>query len=101
MLSFLNLVLSLLVSATLAIAANRLPYATVASGVLIGTTTSLPSATATVNKFLGVPFAASPVRFLPPTAATAWPRPLVAKEWKPSCIQQFNCEIFDSWKGMS
>ncbi|KAF2148848.1 alpha/beta-hydrolase [Myriangium duriaei CBS 260.36] len=43
------------------------PTATVDSGVLIGTTTLLPTATACINKFLGVPFAVSPPgRFVPP-----------------------------------
>lgn len=73
--------------------ADCLPTATVAAGVLIGTTTRLPLATATVNQFLGIPFAASPPeRFSPPENASPWTQPLNVTAWKPACIQQFVCE---------
>ena len=66
------------------------PIATIDAGVVIGTTTSLPSATATVNKFLGVPFAKSPpTRFSPPESPGMFGQPISAKEWRPACIQQF------------
>ncbi|MCJ1474787.1 hypothetical protein MMC13_003447 [Lambiella insularis] len=79
---------SLLVAAAPAAA---LPSVTIASGVVVGTTTTLPSATVAVNKFLGIPFAASPpVRFDPPTAPAPWPTPMNAFAFKDSCIQQFN-----------
>ena len=66
------------------------PTATIDAGVVIGTTTSLPSATATVNKFLGVPFAKSPpTRFAPPVRPAPFSGPIEAKEWSPACIQQF------------
>lgn len=71
------------------------PVVLLPSGPVIGTTTSLPSATVTVNKFLGVPFAQSPPeRFSPPQdpAAWGWRAPLNATEFKPACIQQFVCE---------
>lgn len=62
-----------------------LPYATVA-----GTTTSLPSATAPVNKFLGVPFAKTPPeRFEPPSAPDQAASVVDAAAFKPACIQQF------------
>ena len=62
-----------------------LPY-----GRLVGTTTSLPSATASINKFLGVPFAKTPPgRFLPPSPADQVDGEIDATSWKPSCIQQF------------
>ena len=62
------------------------------AGVVIGTHTSLPGATATVNKFLGVPFAMSPPeRLSPPQAAGPFANPIMAKEWKPACVQQFVC----------
>lgn len=64
------------------------PTATLGCGALTGTTTSLPHATATVNKFLGVPFAQSPPqRFSPPQKAGSCN--IEAKAWKPACIQQF------------
>ena len=66
------------------------PTATIDSGVVIGTTTSLPAATATVNKFLSVPFAKSPpTRFAPPESPGTFSEPIIAKEWSPACIQQF------------
>lgn len=66
------------------------PTATIDSGVVTGTTTSFPDATATVNKFLGVPFAKSPpTRFAPPESAGKFSGPIIAKEWSPACIQQF------------
>jgi acetylcholinesterase len=66
------------------------PTATIDSGVVVGTTTSLPTATATVNKFLGVPFAKSPpTRFAPPESPGTFGEPIIAKEWSPACIQQF------------
>jgi carboxylesterase type B len=66
------------------------PSATLDSGVVIGTTTTLPSSPITVNKFLGIPFAAPPVRFSPPVSPAPWSKPLDTSANKPSCIQQFN-----------
>jgi len=66
--------------------------AVIESGVLIGTTTALPSATATVNKFLGIPFAAPPVRFAPPQPVPSFDGIYNATAWKSSCLQQFNCK---------
>ena len=71
------------------------PVVLLPSGPVIGTTTSLPSATAVVNKFLGLPFAQSPPeRFSPPQDAAGWREPLNAIAVKPACIQQFNCRYF-------
>lgn len=68
--------------------------ATISAGVIIGTTTSLPSASATVNKFLGVPFAMSPPeRFSPPQSAGRFSGVIQATAWKPACIQQFVCGL--------
>ncbi|KAI9758888.1 MAG: hypothetical protein M4579_002772 [Chaenotheca gracillima] len=65
--------------------------ATIDSGVVVGTTTSVPSATVSVNKFLGIPFAASPPeRFSPPAKPASWSSPLDVSAFKPACIQQFN-----------
>lgn len=69
------------------------PTATIDAGVVHGTTTSLPAATATVNKYLGIPFAASPpVRFSPPQKPHSWSTPINATAYKPACIQQFMCK---------
>ncbi|KAF7514001.1 hypothetical protein GJ744_006615 [Endocarpon pusillum] len=71
-------------------ARDSAPTVTLASGVLVGTTTSLPSATAVVNKFLGVPFADSPPeRFSPPQDPRPWSQPLSVLAVKPACIQQW------------
>ncbi|KAF2713847.1 alpha/beta-hydrolase [Pleomassaria siparia CBS 279.74] len=69
--------------------ASSSPSATVDAGVVIGTTTSLPSSATTVNKFLGIPFAAPPVRFTAPQKPKPWSEPLDTKTVKPACIQQF------------
>ncbi|KAI4926930.1 uncharacterized protein J4E92_006091 [Alternaria infectoria] len=70
------------------------PTVTLASGVIIGTTTkpsNQPSLTASANAYLGVPFAKSPpLRFAPPEAAAPWTSPLQAQTIKPACIQQFS-----------
>lgn len=66
------------------------PTAVLDCGTVTGTTTSLPAATATVNKFLGVPFAQSPPqRFSPPQEKSGGSCNVDAKAWKPACIQQF------------
>ena len=65
------------------------PTASIDSGVVVGTTTVLPSSTVTVNRFLGVPFAAPPVRFEPPMSPEPWSEPYDATEYKPACIQEF------------
>lgn len=68
------------------------PTVTIASGVVIGKTTTIanqPSVTAKAKAYLGVPFAQSPPeRFSPPVAAAAWSSPLKAQALKPACIQQ-------------
>jgi carboxylesterase 2 len=68
--------------------------ATIQDGTIIGTKVNLPTATAAVNQFLGVPFAKSPPeRFSPPQVPEPWSKPLLAQAWKPACIQQFNCKL--------
>jgi carboxylesterase 2 len=70
------------------------PTVTLASGIVIGTTTrptNQPSLTAQANAYLGVPFALSPPeRFSPPEAVSPWSSPLAAQTVKPACIQQFS-----------
>lgn len=66
------------------------PSATLDSGVVFGTSTSLPTSKVIVNKFLGIPFAAPPVRFSPPENPIPWSKPLHTTAQKPSCVQQFN-----------
>lgn len=69
-----------------------IPTATIDSGVIVGTTTAVPDATAVVNQFLGIPFASSPPRrFEPPQNVVPFAGFLKTQAWKPSCVQQFNC----------
>ncbi|KAF2093412.1 alpha/beta-hydrolase [Rhizodiscina lignyota] len=58
-------------------------------GEIIGTTTSLPSATAMVNKYYGVPYAEPPVRFAPATPPRPWCDTRDATKHAPVCIQQW------------
>ena len=81
------------------------PTASISQGMVIGTTTMLPAATAPVNKFLGIPFAQSPpLRFAPPSAPAAFDGPLMAQKVRPACIQQFVCEstiLYQCWSPIS
>lgn len=72
-----------------AAAAN--PTATLASGSVIGTITTVSgSPTASVKAYLGLPYAQSPpLRFAPPKPLAAWSQPIVAQAVAPACIQQF------------
>jgi carboxylesterase type B len=66
------------------------PTAIIESGIVAGTTTTLSTSTITVNKFLGIPFGAPPVRFSPPQPPAPWQSTYDASEYKPACIQKFN-----------
>lgn len=63
------------------------PTATLDSGVVIGVQTSVANSPNIVNKFLGVPFAASPTRFAPAETARPWEQPYMATQNGPACIQ--------------
>lgn len=70
-------------------APNHAPTVVLRPGRVIGTTTGLPSSTATVNKFLGIPFAVTPPkRFLPPERLARYDGPVDATRHPPLCIQQ-------------
>jgi carboxylesterase type B len=72
----------------------KAPTATIDAGVVIGKSTTLPTALGPVNQFLGIPFAQSPPeRFSPPEQTPQFPEPINATEWKPACIQQFRCKF--------
>lgn len=82
-----NRVIVLLAFARICIAQS--PTVTLPSGIIVGMTTSLPSATASVNQFLGIPFAKSPPeRFSPPQEPPSWST-LNTTAFKPACVQQF------------
>lgn len=63
------------------------PTATIDSGPIYGAATSLPGAIGPVNKFLGIPYAASPERFSLPTRPKAWTSPMNMTAFRASCIQ--------------
>lgn len=63
------------------------PTATIDSGVVIGLQTTVANSPNVVNKFLGVPFAASPTRFAPAETAQPWTEPYMATQNGPACIQ--------------
>ncbi|KAF4824752.1 Cholinesterase [Colletotrichum siamense] len=65
------------------------PVATISSGVVQGLATSLPDAPHVVNKFLGIPYAAPPVRFALPQAPEPWMSPFNATAFGASCYQNF------------
>lgn len=69
------------------------PTATIANGYLVGTATTVPSSTVTVNQFLGVPFAEPPTRFSTPEAQGPWSSALTVTAQPPACIQQFNGKV--------
>ena len=66
------------------------PTVTIDSGALQGISTSVPGTAREVNKFLGVPFAAPPVRFSPPQPPESWETPYDATKYGPACVQQFS-----------
>jgi carboxylesterase type B len=69
-------------------AAAPAPSATLEAGVIVGTTSTAPGSTVTINQFLGVPFAAKPVRFGMPKPPSKWTNPLKTTRQAPSCLQQ-------------
>ncbi|KAK7903774.1 hypothetical protein LTR67_001794 [Exophiala xenobiotica] len=71
-------------------ASSAAPTVTIDSGVVVGTTTQLAGATVAVDKYLGIPFAASPTRFALAVKPTPWKSPYQATKYGPACIQQFN-----------
>jgi hypothetical protein len=78
---------ALLGSATAA--SGHAPTVVIRPGRITGTTTVLPSSTATVNKFLRIPYAVTPPRrFLPPERLAKFAGPVNATQPPPLCIQQ-------------
>ncbi|KAH9907519.1 Alpha/Beta hydrolase protein [Xylariomycetidae sp. FL2044] len=68
------------------------PTATISAGAIIGTSTAVPSTNVTVNKFLGIPYAAPPVgslRFALPQPPESWANktPLNATGFRNACMQ--------------
>jgi hypothetical protein len=89
--TFLSAFLSYRLCVAYSSSSDSSPTATLDSGVIIGTTTLLPSSTVVVNKFLGIPFTSPPERFAAPVAPVPWGGQLNTTEAKPACIQAFIC----------
>jgi carboxylesterase type B len=69
---------------------NGRPSVTIDSGVVLGITKTENQTGLQLNVFLGVPFAAKPVRWAPAKPPTPWTTPFDASKYGPACIQQFN-----------
>ncbi|KAJ6444935.1 para-nitrobenzyl esterase [Purpureocillium lavendulum] len=54
------------------------------------TSTSSAAATVVVDKFLGIPYGAPPVRFAPPQPAPAWHGTYDASRFTATCVQKFD-----------
>ena len=72
------------------------PTVTIDSGVVVGVQTLVSNSPNLVNKFLGIPFAASPTRFSPPQLPTPWTQPFQATQNGPACIQ-----VRDQYRSLS
>ncbi|KAJ4256710.1 hypothetical protein NW762_008806 [Fusarium torreyae] len=93
MVSFTLLIAAFCAGTTLALPHSKSsgkPTVTIDSGVVVGTTTSIPYSKTVVNRYLGIPFGEKPVRFSPPKPAKPWDSPYDASEYKPACIMKFN-----------
>ncbi|KAH8687985.1 Carboxylesterase [Tricladium varicosporioides] len=68
------------------------PTISLTDGVITGTATSVSGATATVNKFLGIPFAQAPLkelRWALPQPVKPWNGTKDASKWSAACLNQF------------
>ncbi|KAL3462480.1 putative carboxylesterase hlo [Aspergillus heterothallicus] len=101
MLSFLSLV-AVASASTCTPTYNSRPTAIIDSGPIIGTTTQIgiPSATAIVNKYLGIPFAEKPERFRLPKPVKPWEDFLDASRYGPACYQQISDTTAQFYEGL-
>jgi carboxylesterase type B len=67
---------------------SQRPTVTLNDGVYVGTTTQVPSATATVDLFYAIPYAAKPERFSPPQPRVKGNEKFDAINQPPVCPQQ-------------
>jgi cholinesterase len=81
---------------------NSRPTAIIDSGAIVGTTTgiAIPSATVTVNRFLGIPFAEKPERFRLPERVKPWANPLDASQYGPACYQSISETTAQFYEGV-
>ncbi|EXJ66407.1 uncharacterized protein A1O5_10559 [Cladophialophora psammophila CBS 110553] len=69
---------------------NPRPTVKIDSGVVVGITKTDNTSGLQLNAFLGIPFAAPPVRWGPPQRPAPWTAPFSASKYGPACVQQFN-----------
>ncbi|KAL2841724.1 Alpha/Beta hydrolase protein [Aspergillus pseudoustus] len=81
---------------------NSRPTAIIDSGAIVGTTTQIAvaSATATVNKYLGIPFAEKPERFRLPKPVKPWHDFFDASQYGPACYQQISDTTAQFYEGV-
>lgn len=72
------------------------PTITIDSGALVGRAKSDQKGELPINIYLGVPFAASPVRFEPPSKPRPWKKTFDASDYGPACMQQFPYQLSPS-----
>ncbi|KAF6807359.1 para-nitrobenzyl esterase [Colletotrichum sojae] len=77
-----------MLSASATATISPLPTVTISSGIIDGLSTNLPNTAATVNKFLGIPYATAH-RFSPPSDPSPWSSPLNTTTFGPACHQNF------------
>jgi carboxylesterase type B len=67
------------------------PTALIDSGPIVGVVRPVTTeSNLAVNAFLGIPYAAPPVRFARPQHPNPWTDPFAATSYKPACVQQFS-----------
>ncbi|XP_071492942.1 cholinesterase-like [Diadema antillarum] len=86
---------------TVGLASAEGPRVTVNEGILVGKTVTFSenrfiNKTRDVDLFLGVPYAAPPIRFAPPTNMTSWSGERNATEFSPACEQTNTFDFFTS-----
>lgn len=83
------LALPLLTTAQSTTTTQPTPTAALDSGQIFGIQTNLPDAASPVNKFLGIPYAAPPVRFTRSQKPEPWKKMYNATAFGPTCHQLF------------
>ncbi|OQV05709.1 hypothetical protein CLAIMM_10396 [Cladophialophora immunda] len=88
--AFLTIIACALIVVGNPTSANGRPSVEIDSGVVVGITKTDNTSGLQLNAFLGIPFAAPPVRWGPPQRPAPWKTPFSASRYGPACVQQFN-----------
>lgn len=81
---------ALLVSCKPLAGRNARPTVQIDTGTVAGVTATVPATSNHINKFLGIPFGAPPVRFEPAKPVKSWSGVYDASSRKATCVQKFN-----------